>query len=105
MVILGDTDIKKAFDIDLGIAAQTLVLAAAEKGIGSCMMSLLKRDIIRPALNIPERYEILMVVSMGYPAEEVVIEESGADGDIKYWRDEKSVHHVPKRPLSEVVIN
>lgn len=104
IVMLGDTEIKNAFDIDLGIAGQTIALAAAEKGIGTCMMSLLKRDIIREALGIPERYEILMVLAHGYPAEEVVLEEAGEDGDIKYWRDEKGVHHVPKRPLDEVVL-
>jgi hypothetical protein len=44
------------------------------------------------------------VLALGYPKEEVIIEEINEDGDFKYWRDEKEVHHVPKRTLDEVIL-
>ncbi len=56
-------------------------------------------------MNIPEQYKIVYVLSLGYPAETVVLEETGEDKDIKYWRDKNGVHHVPKRPLDELILN
>ena len=50
-----------------------------------------------------------MSSSMGKPAEELVIDDvvAGKDGqpDIKYWRGDDDVHHVPKRGLDELIIS
>jgi hypothetical protein len=46
-----------------------------------------------------------LVLALGEPAEEVVIDEVGEDGDIKYWRDDEGVHHVPKRSLDELIVS
>ncbi|PNU21067.1 nitroreductase [Geothermobacter hydrogeniphilus] len=104
IVILGDTDIAKGFGCDHGIAAQTILLGAVEKGWGGCIMGAIKRDDLRKDLGIPEQFEILLVLALGKPVEEVVVEPVPADGDVKYWRDEKGVHHVPKRALEEIIL-
>ena len=104
LVILGDKDIAANVGCDHGIAAQSILLGAREKGLGGCMIGSIKRDQLRLALGLPERYDILLVIALGRPREEVVIDEVGPDGNIKYWRDEKGVHHVPKRPLAEIII-
>ena len=105
VVIVGDKDISESYGMDPGISAQSMALLAAEKGIGTCMIGSIQRVRLQKDLEIPETYEILLVLAFGVPDEEVVLEETGADGDIKYYRDEQSVHHVPKRPLADVVIN
>ncbi|MHB0999596.1 MAG: nitroreductase family protein [Armatimonadota bacterium] len=104
IIIVGDTEISKNFGCDHGIVAQTILLGAVEKGLGGCMMGAINRTQLRETLNLPERYEILLVVALGYPKEQVVIEDIGLDGSVKYHRDAQGVHHVPKRTLDEIVI-
>jgi nitroreductase len=104
IVILGDTEISRFWDYDAGIAAQSILLGATEKDLGGCMIANIDRQGLRKALGIPPRYEILLVLALGKPKEKVVIETVGTDGDTKYWRDSKDVHHVPKRTLDEIII-
>jgi nitroreductase len=104
VIILGDTEISRFWDYDAGIAAQSILLGAAEKNLGGCMIANIRKEGLRKALNIPTRYEILLVLALGKPKEKVVLETVGASGDTKYWRDNKSVHHVPKRSLDEIII-
>ena len=104
IVILGDTEINENFFCDHGIAAQSILLGATEKGLGGCMLASIDRDGLRKTLDIPARFEILLVIALGKPKEKVVIEKLGKEGDIRYWRDSDGVHHVPKRPLDEIII-
>ncbi len=104
IVILGDKEIGRSFGCDHGIAAQSIMLGAAEKGLGGCMIGSVQREGLRAALNIPERYDILLVLALGKPAEKVIIETVQPGGSTKYWRDEHGVHHVPKRSLNEIVV-
>lgn len=104
VVILGDTAITQSFGIDHGIAAQSIMLGATEKGLGGCMIASVNKDVLRQAMAIDPRYEILLVLALGKPKEKVVIDPVGPEGDIKYWRDADQVHHVPKRALEEVLI-
>ncbi len=104
IIILGDTQISRSFGCDHGIAAQSILLGATEKGLGGCIIGSIKREELRKALDIPSRYEILLVLALGRPREKVVIETVGPNGDIKYWRDSEGLHHVPKRALDELIV-
>lgn len=104
IVMLGDTSIKREFGCDHGIAAQSIMLGATEKGFGGCMIGSVQKGSLRLALDIPAQYEILLVLALGKPAETIVIEPVGPDGDIKYWRDRGETHHVPKRSLDDLII-
>lgn len=104
ILILGDTSIAKSFGCDHGIAAQNILLGAVEKGLGGCMLGAVKRKALHEELNIPSKYEVLLVVALGKPNEEVVVDKA-CDGDIKYWRDDQDVHHVPKRPTEEIILD
>ena len=103
-ILLGDTELAKSFQYDAGIASQSITLGAAELGLGACLIGSIKRDSLREALSIPGQYEILLVIALGKPGEDVVLEEIGEEGEIKYWRDEKDIHHVPKRGLEELIL-
>jgi len=104
IVILGDTQVRENFGPDHGIAAQSILLGAVEHGLGGCIIASIRKENLRQALGIPAHLEILLVLALGKPKESVVLEEVGSDGDIRYWRDEQGVHHVPKRSLAEIII-
>lgn len=104
IIILGDTEISKVYNVDPGITAQTILLGAAEKGLGGCMIASLRKEQLIATLELPDRYDIQMVIALGKPKEEVVLENMD-NGDVKYYRDENQVHHVPKRSFEEIIVN
>lgn len=105
IVILGDKEIRSGDYCDHGIAAQTILLGATEAGLGGCMIGAINRERLRNDLNIPERFDILLVIALGKPSETVVLEDVRGDGSIKYYRDANDVHHVPKRTLDEIIVD
>lgn len=104
IIVLGDMHISQAIGPDHGIAAQSILLGATEIGLGGCMIASLNREALREEFSLPEWLEILIVIALGKPAETVALETVGPGGDIRYWRDEKGVHHVPKRRLEDILI-
>ena len=104
IVILGDTSISESAGCDHGIAAQTILLGAREKGLGGCMLGSIDRNALRDSLNIPSQLKILLVLAIGKPREQVVLETVGPDNSIRYWRDNEGVHHVPKRKLEDIIV-
>ena len=104
ILILGDKNISAAFGIDPGIAAQSIMLGATEKGLGGCIIASIKQEELRSVMEIGEDYSILLILALGKPKEQVVVEALEPDGDIRYWRDAQGVHHVPKRALEEIIL-
>ncbi|MFC1619674.1 nitroreductase family protein [Candidatus Neomarinimicrobiota bacterium] len=104
IIILGDKEISKSFSCDHGIAAQSILLGAAESGLGGCIIGSIKRQELQQNLDLPSHYEILLVLALGEPAEQVVLEALDTAGDIRYWRDDQSIHHVPKRSMDEIIL-
>lgn len=104
IVMLLDHQISKTPFWDHGIAAQSILLGAVERGLGGCMFGNVKRDDLRVSLDIDERHEILQVIALGKPKEQVQLVSMEAGGDIRYHRDADGVHYVPKRSLDEIII-
>lgn len=104
IVILGDKEITQNFGVDHGIAAQSMLLGAREKGLGGCMIGSIQRDRLRDVLQIAPTFDILLVIALGKPKEKVVFEEAAPGESIKYYRDAQSVHHVPKRRLEDIIL-
>ena len=107
IVICCDTDIRPAAasSLDTGIVAELLVLAAAEAGLGSCMIGNFSREKCRELLHLPEKIEPLLVVAFGKPNDTIVLEEIDNGESTDYYRDEKGVHHVPKRKLEDILLS
>lgn len=106
IVILHDTSVSPETDyskMDVGIAAEVIMLAAAELGYGGCMIGSFDRDGLKDALSIPEGLTPVLTLALGTPDETVFITDL-RNGDIKYFRDDRGLHFVPKRSLEEVII-
>jgi hypothetical protein len=104
IVVLADTAIRSDCDIDLGIAAQSILLGAAAAGLGGGMLAPADRGGLDRLLQPPPGLAILLVIALGRPREQVVIEDLPPGGDTRYWRDASGVHHVPKRSLDELMV-
>ncbi|BCZ47963.1 nitroreductase [Clostridium gelidum] len=104
IVVVKDTNLKNSLPQDEGISVQSILLGAVEIGLGGCIIANINRKKLSEELKLDEKYEIALVVALGYPKEEVVIETVNESGDIKYWRDENEIHHVPKRSLDELIL-
>lgn len=102
IIIHAPIDQRGHIPVDVGIAAAYMVLAARESGYGSCMIMSFDVNMILEAAGTKEGYQPFLVIAFGRPGEETVLEE--ADGDIRYYRDAKNRHHVPKLALREIIM-
>jgi nitroreductase len=102
IVIVLDKSIFENAGHDAGIAAMSISMVAHDEGLGSCILGSVNREKLKGILKVPDGIDIILVVALGYPAENPVADEV-KDGNIKYWLDESGVLHVPKRNLEEVV--
>ncbi len=103
IVICGDKTIKEAgYDIDVGAAAENIIISALSDGIGTCWMAAIDRDAIHKLLELPDSLAISCVLAMGYPSE-TPKEVEMAEGDVKYYLEDDTLC-VPKRSMDEVLI-
>ena len=104
VVICTDSSVRESAGADMGIAAQTILLAATDAGLGGCMLGSVQRPELRETLGIPEQLTISLVVALGKPVEVVELETAQPGEPTTYYRDAAQVHHVPKRGLEEVLL-
>jgi nitroreductase len=105
IIMVGDWHIAKNFGTDMGIAAQSILLGARERGLAGCMIGSINKALLQEMIHLPKRFEVLLVIALGKPKESAVIEEMQPGDGIEYWRDARGVHHVPKRPLEEIILS
>ena len=106
-VICADTQViasAEQFQKDVGILAQTLLLAAVEDGFGGCMIGSFSKETVTDLLGLPEHLPPQLVIALGKPDEHVETVPLPENGDTSYYR-ENGVHYVPKRSLDELIIS
>jgi nitroreductase len=67
--VSADPDARETFAFDLGQAAMSMMLAAADLGIGSCHSAIGSQEHAGEILGSPEDRECVMILSLGYPPE------------------------------------
>jgi nitroreductase len=105
IIMVGDWNIAKSFGADMGIAAQSILLGARERGLAGCMIGSINKELLQERFHLPKRFEILLVIALGKPKETAVLDEVKPGGAIEYWRDDQGVHHVPKRSLEDIILS
>lgn len=91
---------------DDGLQLEAITLGMHTLGLAGCIIKAFNRVELSRVLGLDTRYEPRYVLALGYPAEEVVIEDMDGtpDADFKYFRTPDSRHHVPKRTVAELIL-
>lgn len=103
IIILNDEQLSDNYYCDDGIVSQSILLGAVESGFGGCIIAAINRPKLRELLNIDSKYKIVHILALGKP-KEIVEVNNIENNDIKYWRDEQKIHHVPKRSLDDLIV-
>jgi len=103
IIMVLDKRLNDRADFDAGIAAQTMLLGASALGLGGCIVRTINRYELGKFYQLPEYIEIVLVIAIGKPAQQVVLDATDQKGNMEYWTDETGVHHVPKRSFDELI--
>ena len=90
---------------DVGIVAQTMLLAAAEMGLNGCMIGSFAAGELREKLGLPEAIKPQLLLALGEGTDRIVMTDVGEDGSTTYYRDAEDIHYVPKRTLEQLILN
>ena len=90
---------------DVGIVAQTMLLAAAEMGLNGCMIGSFAAGGLREKLGLPEAIKPQLLLALGEGTDRIVMTDVGEDGSTTYYRDAEDIHYVPKRTLEQLILN
>ncbi len=104
IVMLTDSNIRESgCDMDVGAAAQSIILSAYNDGVGTCWIASVDREKTSHLLNLSDNLKVSCVIALGYMAE-TPKEAEVTNGDIKYYLDDTNTLCVPKRSIEEVTV-
>ena len=100
-IIVCSASTGRAVDIDLGIAAQSILLRAVEKGLGGIFILNFRAQELQSALGLP--LPPIAVIAIGKPAENIFLVDAKPGESLSYYRKD-GVHFVPKLPVEDIII-
>ncbi|MHC1721532.1 MAG: nitroreductase family protein [Clostridiaceae bacterium] len=106
ILMFTDKSVQNSFvaDIDMGIACQSILLGAVEKGLGGCIIGAIDKNKVISALNVKEHLELKLIIALGAPDQNIIIDDAELHSDLKYWEDKSGNHHVPKLMLKDLIV-
>lgn len=102
IILLRDATVSKKCDYDIGAASTSVMLAAADQGLGSCPIGNFTSAKVSALLNLPETLHPELVIALGYPAHESRVVPMG--DSFRYTRDENGDFSVPKYSTDKVLV-
>lgn len=103
IVVLNDKNLDGYAMFDAGASFAAISLGAKTKGLSVCPLASTDKEVCKRLFNIADNFEVLITIAVGKGAENIKL-INAKDGDIRYFRDEKQTHFVPKRTLEDIVI-
>jgi len=103
ILVVNDSSIDGISMIDAGFAIQTIMLGATTKGYASCVMASIDKEAYKKLFNLEDHLEPMLIIALGVRDEKITLID--AKDDTFYYKDENNNHFVPKRKLSEVLID
>ena len=101
IVICSERKEDKVVDIDLGIAAQSILLKAVDMGLNGIVILNFNADAVRATLGLP--LAPLAIVGLGKGIERIFLLPAHRGDSLKYYRKD-GVHYVPKLTVEELII-
>lgn len=101
IIICSTVEESRFVDIDLGIAAQSMLLQAVEIGLNGICIAAFDKQKIREDFQLP--YEPLLILAIGRGKDNIQLSEISANESHNYYRKE-GVHYVPKLTIEELII-
>lgn len=101
IIICSTVEESRFVDIDLGIAAQSMLLQAVEIGLNGICIAAFDKQKIREDFQLP--YEPLLILAIGRGKDNIHLSEISANESHNYYRKE-GVHYVPKLTIGELII-
>ena len=99
-----DTEVNEKALIDVGISAQTILLGATEIGLGGCIIRTVNGYAVSKHFNLPSNIDIVQVIALGYPDQQIKLTEISDNESIEYFEDSNGTHFVPKRKLEDIIL-
>ena len=101
LVICSTIPENPVLDIDLGIAAQSLLLKAVEMGLNGIIIRAFDPKMMQEALGLA--LVPLLVIAIGKGAENIFLKPVDAGDSLTYYRKD-GVHFVPKLRVEDLII-
>ena len=99
-IVIGSAASGRVADIDLGFAAQSILLRAVELGLGGIFILNFKASELAAALQLP--LQPLAVIGIGKPSERIFLVDAKPGDSLDYYRKD-GVHFVPKLPVKDLL--
>jgi len=89
VIVLGDKENKHSIE-DCCIASTNIILSAWDYGIGSCWVAAYKKEFTKPIqeiIGMPDKFEIISILSLGYPARKVEPHDKRGLDELIHWEN------------------
>jgi nitroreductase len=101
IVICSTVEPDKWVHMDVGIAAQSMLLKAVEMGLGGICIGAFNKQAVTDTFVLP--CEPVLVLAIGKPAEQIELVPVHAEEPLKYYR-ENGIHYVPKIVANDLIL-